>query len=76
MQDQDLDQVKTDLSSHLIECAENYSELKAETEIQNSKIDALSEQVRGLVKVIVAACGWLVVSLTSAIAYLVNHFIK
>lgn len=75
MQDQDLDQVKTDLQAHLVECASNYQELKSETQAQNSKIDYLAKTVEKLADVIVGSAVGLVAVLLAGIGFLLEHFV-
>lgn len=83
MRDPKLDKVETDLKDHLVECASNYSELKATTEIQNGKldlqngrIDRLSLEVKSLGRLITKAAGWIIATLVSAVAYLASHLLK
>lgn len=83
MKDPKLDQVENDLKDHLVECATNYSELKAITEIQNSKLDGQNERidrltwdVKRLGALIVKAAGWIIATLVSAVAYLASHMLK
>ncbi|QNB14274.1 hypothetical protein G5S35_22310 [Paraburkholderia tropica] len=75
MQEQDLDQVKTDLQVHLVECAANYQELKSETQAQNSKIDYLAKTVEKLADVIVGSAAGLIALLLAVIGFLLVHFV-
>jgi len=75
MQDQDLDQVKTDLHVHLVECAANYQELKSETQAQNAKIDYLAKAVEKLAEVIVGSAAGLIAVLIAVLGFLLHHFV-
>jgi hypothetical protein len=39
---------KSDLQDHILECANNYGELKAEVLVQNAKIDMLVEIINDM----------------------------
>jgi len=71
----ELDQVKTDLQQHLIECTTNYAELKSETKAQNAKIDYLTKTVEKLGEIIVGSAGGLLVLLLGIIGFLLQHFV-
>jgi hypothetical protein len=63
------------LQDHILECSQNYGELKNEVALQNQKIDTLSEKVHELYEIVKSLISYLVVGALGIAGYLIKHFI-
>ncbi|WP_179400665.1 hypothetical protein [Burkholderia guangdongensis] len=72
----DLDAVRATMNTHLFECAQNYAELHAITEVQNAKIDALTKTVSTLTTVIISSVGFAFATVVTVAGYLAKLYLS
>lgn len=70
-----MEETEKALQDHILECSENYGELKSEVTLQNQKIDTLSERVEELYEIVKSLIGYLVVGALGFAGYMFKHFV-
>ncbi|MEX3840282.1 hypothetical protein [Paraburkholderia sp. BR10882] len=64
---------KSELQDHILECSQNYGELKAEVALQNAKIDVLGEQVAEMYKFAKTSVLYVLLGAVSVAWFFIQH---
>ncbi|MEX3923078.1 hypothetical protein AB4Y36_03515 [Paraburkholderia sp. BR10936] len=64
-----------ELQDHILECSQNYGDLKNEVSLQNQKIDTLAEKVNDIYHFLTGMVVYSVAGLFGVCTYLLEHYV-
>lgn len=64
-----------ELQDHILECSQNYGDLRNEVALQNQKIDTLADKVGEIYHFLTGAVVYLMIGLCGVVGFLLKHYV-